>query len=178
MEFLSVLLLFLVIVAVVLWLYVARQGDAELEFLVDQRTDFKLEELTGDTAVLSCNIPFVNKGSQDGTIMDCYPRHLLPQEQFDAVEVVSRLELETRLRKDGYFEALIVPKTTGNAVILTLTFRATGGDIKQAMADMVDMAVDIVYQVVARSKWYITKQRMIVPADELARTLSAGRAEA
>jgi hypothetical protein len=177
-EFLSVLLLLLVIVAVALWLFVARQGDAEFEFLVDQRTDIKLEELTGDTVVFSCNIPFVNKGTQDGTIMDLYPRHLLPQEQFDAVEVSSRLELETRPRKDGYFEALIVPKTTGNAVILTLTFRTKGGDIRRAMTEMVDMRVDIVFQIVGRSKWYITKQPMMVPADEIARALAAGHAEA
>ncbi|MDR3588547.1 MAG: hypothetical protein P4N41_02690, partial [Negativicutes bacterium] len=127
MEFLSVLLLLVVIVAVAVWLYIARQGDAEFEFLVDQRTDFKLDELTADTAVFSCNIPFVNKGTQDGTIMDCYPRHLLPQEQFDEVETSSRLELEGKPRKDGYFEALIVPKTTGSAVILTLTFKAKAG---------------------------------------------------
>ena len=178
MEVLSFIFLFAAMVAVALWLYIVRQGAAELEFLMDQRTDFKLEEQTGQTAVFSCNIPFVNKGSQDGTMMDCYPRHLLPEEQFDAVELVSRIELETRLRKDGYFEALIVSKTTGNAVILTLSFQAKSGDITEAMADMVDMAVDIVFQVVGRSDWYITKQRLIVPADELARALTAGYSEA
>lgn len=178
MELISFLIIVFAVVAVATWLYVARQGDAEFEFLVDQRTDFTLEEMTKDTAVFSCNVPFVNKGTQDGTIMDCYPRHLLPQEQYDGVEVVSRLELETLPRKDGYFEAAIIPKTTGNAVIITLQFTAKQGDIKQAMTEMVDMSVDIVYQVVARSNWYITKQRMVVAADELIKALNPGHGQA
>jgi hypothetical protein len=110
--------------------------------------------------------------------MDCYPRHLLPQEQYDAVEVYSRLELETRRRTDGYFEAVIIPKTTGNAVIITVTFVAKQGGIREALADMVDIPVDIVFQVVARSKWYISKQRLVMPAEEVSRALAAGCARA
>jgi hypothetical protein len=178
MEFIAFLLIIIAVLAIITWLYVARQGDVEIEFLVDQRTDFTLDEVTKDTAVFSCNVPFVNKGTQDGTIMDCYPRHLLPQEQYDGVEVISRLELETLPRKDGYFEAFIVPKTTGNAVIVTLQFTAKQGDIKQAMVEMVDMSVDIVYQVVGRGEWYITKQRMVVAADELVKALSPGHSVA
>ena len=169
------LLLFFVVAAVVLavavWLFIARQGDAEFEFLVDQRTDFKLEEMSGNRAVFSCIVPFVNKGTQDGTIMDCFTRHLLPQEQFDAVEVSSRLELETRRRSDGYFEALIVPRTDGNAVIVTVDFTAKQGDIRQALAGMVDMPVEIYFQVVARGNWYIDKQRVVMMAGEVAAAL-------
>ncbi len=160
-----------VALAVAVWLFIARQGDAEFEFLVDQRTDFKLEELSGNRAVFSSNVPFVNKGTQDGTIMDCFTRHLLPQEQFDAVEVSSRLELETRRRSDGYFEALIVPKTDGNAVIVTVAFTAKQGDIRQALVGMVDMPVEIYFQVVARGKWYVDKQRVVMMADEVGAAL-------
>ena len=167
MEVLSLLLVAVVVIALLIWLYIVRQGDAEFEFLVDQRTDVKLEELTGSSAVFSCSVPFVNKGTQDGTIIDCYPRHLLPYEQYDGVEVSSRIELETRRRNDGYFESVIIPKTTGSSIILTLKFTSNGGDIKNALSDMVDMSVDIVFQVVGRSNWYITKQRMTVTAGEL-----------
>lgn len=174
MELLSIVLVAAAFVAVAVWLYIARQGDAEFEFLVDQRTDFTLEALSAERAVFACIVPFVNKGTQDGTIMDCYPRHLLPQEQFDAVDVASRLELESSRRNDGYFEALIVPKTTGSAVIITVSLTAKQGDIRKALADMVDMPVDIVYQAVARSKWYIDKQRLVMPAAEIASALAAG----
>lgn len=178
MELLLFILIAVAVVAAALWLYIARQGDAEFEFLVDQRTEFKLDDISRDKAVFSCVVPFVNKGSQDGTIMDCFPRHLLPQEQLDTVEVASRLELETRRRGDNYFEALIVPKTDGNAVIVTVTFTAKKGDIRAALADMVDMPIDIYHQIVARSDWYVTKQRMVMLADEVAAALKAGSAGA
>jgi hypothetical protein len=177
-ELLLWLLLIVVLVVIGVWLFIARQGDAEFEFLVEQRTDAVLKELTADTATFSCTVPFVNKGTQDGTIMDCYPRHLLPQEQYDAVETKSWLALESSPRDDGYFEALIVPKTTGSAVVVTVKFTAKQGDIKQALADMVDLSVDIVFQVVARGTWYISKQRMIIRASELASAINAGLASA
>ncbi len=172
MELLLFLLIAIAAVAVVLWLFVARQGDAAFEFLDDQRTDFKLEELTGDKAVFSTVVPFVNKGTQDGTIMDCFPRPLLPQEQYDAAAVSARVELETQRRDDNYFEALIVPKTTGNAIVVTVTFTAKQGDIRQALATMVDMPVEIYFQVVARGKWYADKQRLMMKADEIAAALA------
>ena len=178
MELLLFILLAAAVVAVALWLFIARQGDAELEFLVDQRTDFKLDDISGGRAVFSCVVPFVNKGTQDGTIMDCFPRHLLPQEQYDTVEVSSRLELETRRRNDGYFEALIVPKTDGNAVIVTVIFTAKQGDIREALAGMVDMPVEIYFQVVARGKWYVTKQRIVMTAGEVAVALKPAGAGA
>jgi hypothetical protein len=177
-ELLLVLLMAAAVLAVALWLFIARQGDAAFEFLVDQRTDFKLEEVSGDRAVFSCVVPFVNKGTQDGTIMDCFPRHLLPQEQFDAVEVASRLELETRRRSDGYFEALIVPKTDGNAVIVTVTFTARRGNIREVLAAMVDMPIEIYFQVVARGNWYVGKQRFVMMADEVAAALKPAGAGA
>jgi hypothetical protein len=178
MELILYILIFVLLVAALVWLYIIRQGDAEFEFLVDQRTDCQLEAIDSATAVFSCKVPFVNIGTQDGTIMDCYPRHLLPQEQFDAVEVASYLELETRPRKDGYFEAAIVPKTTGNAVKVTLKFTAKEGNIKDVMTEMVDMPVDIVYQAVARSSWYIDKRRITITADELAAAIRTGYAGA
>jgi len=175
-DFLLLLVVLVLVVAVIIWLYIARQGDASFEFIIDQRTDFKLTDLTADQAVFSCVVPFVNKGTQDGTIMDCYTRHLLPQEQFDGVKVESRLALENRPRDDGYFEALIVHKTTGGNIVITVVLTARQGDIRAALADMVDMSIDIVYQVVARSTWYITKRRMVMTADEIIRALSAGPA--
>ncbi|MBP2655991.1 MAG: hypothetical protein H6Q73_3560 [Firmicutes bacterium] len=172
-ELVVSIIIVLVAVALVIWLYFIRQGDAEFEFLVDQRTGLKLDSINSNVAVFSCKVPFVNKGMQDGTIMDCYTRHLLPREQYDGVELASWLAVETRPRNDGYFEALIVPKTTGETLDITLKFTAKDNDIKVALADMVDFSLDIVYQVVARREWYIAKQRMIVVADELIQALNA-----
>jgi len=177
MGILSILLVLFIVAVVAVWLYIVNQGNAELDFMLDQRTDFKLEEMSFNRAVFSCNVPFVNKGKQDGIIMDCFPRHQLPQEQFDAVELASRIELENKRRLDGYFESVIIPTKTGNSLIVTLIFTAKTGDIRQALAGMVDMSVDIIYQVYALSKWYIAKPRMVVKASEFTQALSTGVSE-
>jgi len=176
-EFLAFLFIVVGIVLVVLWLYIVRQGDAEFDFLVDQRTEFALNELTKDKAVFSCVVPFLNKGTQDGTIMDCYPRHLMPFEYYKGCHIQSRLTLESNRRDDGYWEALIVFKTTGDAVVLTLTFTDGNGDIKQALAGIPDMPIDLVYQVVARSDWYISKKRLVMSAAEIQAALHRAGAE-
>lgn len=178
MDWLLLILAIIAALALLVWLYIARQGDAEFEFLVEQRTEFQLADMSNSKAVFTCTVPFVNKGTQDGTIMDCYSRHLLPYEQYDAVKTSSWLALEGRPRDDGYFEALIVPKTTGGSVVVTVAFEAKQGDIRTALAEMVDMSIDVVYQVVARGTWYISKNRMVMTADEVARALQSGRASA
>lgn len=171
MDFLMLLILAAGVLALGVWLFIARQGDAEFDFIVDQRTDFVLDKLEKDTATFSCKIPFVNKGTQDGTIMDLYPRHLMPQEYYDKLDIRSRITLESNPRQDGYWEAIIVFKTTGDTIILTLTMTAKEGGIREALKGLPDMPVDIVYQVVARSDWYITKTRAVVLAAELQQAL-------
>lgn len=173
MDFLTLLLLVAGALVLAVWLYIARQGDAEFEFIVDQRTEFQLDKLGRDTATFSSRIPFVNKGTQDGTIMDCYPRHLMPMEYYDKLDIRSRITLESLPRPDGYWEACILFKTTGDAIILTLELAAKEGGIREALQGMPDMPVDIVFQVVARSDWYITKARVMVPAAELQQALAA-----
>lgn len=182
MEFLMIIVVLIVALSIGVWLFIARQGDAEFEFIVGERSDFILDEMTDKTATFSCKVPFVNKGSQDGTIMDAYPRHLLPYEQYDGVEVSSRMELSTAPRTDNYFEAVIIPKGTGGTVVVTVKFTAKTGGIQETLEQMaeltVDMAIDIVYQIVARSPWYIHKTRMMMTCDEIMRAMKVkGTAE-
>lgn len=168
-EFLSVLLVAAGVAALAVWLYIVKQGDAEFDFQVDQATPFEIVERSDTAITVRCKVPLINKGTQDGTIMDCYTRHLLPYEQYDGVEVYSRLELEAAPRSDGYFESIIIPKNTGQTVVVTVTLTARKGTIGQALEEMVDMPIDIVHQVVARSDWYISKARLIMQAAELRR---------
>ncbi len=169
MELLIGLLVIAGLIAVAIWLYIANQGDAEFEFQVNQATAFEVVDSNETAITLKCKVPFVNKGTQDGTMMDCYTRHLLPYEQYDGVIVNSRLELESAPRSDGYFEAIIIPKKTGQTIVITVQLTARHGDIRQALAQMVDMPIDIVYQVVARSDWYITKTRLVMKAADVVR---------
>lgn len=175
MEILAVLLILVVGAAVGIWLFIANQGDAHFQFIVDQRTDFTLTEISKEAATFRTVVPFVNNGTQDGTLMDVFPRHFLPCEQFDAVDTDSRLTLDSADRNDGYWEAYIVPKNTGGSIILTVKFTAKNGNIATVLEEMVDMPIDIVFQVVARTPWYIDKNRLVMTASEIHKALAAGQ---
>lgn len=176
MEFIAFLLIIAGVALLAVWLYITRQGDAQFDFLMAQRTPVTLDSIDTKRAVFSCKIPFVNKGTQDGTIMDCYPRHLMPYEYFNDCQIATRLTLDSAPREDGYWEAVIIFKTKGDAVVLTMTFTTDEGDIREALAELPDLPVDIVFQVVARSDWYITKQRLLVPAAEIRTAVQHGAA--
>lgn len=174
MEFLAILVIIALGAVVGIWLFVTNQGDANFKFIVDQRSVFKLKEISKDTATFETTVPFVNNGTQDGTLMDVFPRHFLPQEQYDAVDTDVRLSFDQADRWDGYWEAYIVPKGTGGSIVMRVKFTTKSGDIKTALTDMVDMPIDIVYQVVARSPWYIHKERLVMTADEIHKALADG----
>ncbi len=159
--------------ALAVWAYICRQGNEKIRFDIDRRSDCILESLTDTTAVMSCKVPFRNTGSQDGTVMDAFPRVLLPYEQYDAVEVSARLMRDTAPRSDGYWEAVIVPKSSGGTVIVTIQFIARQGDIQSALQEMVDMPIDLVLHIVSRSLAYLTKQRIVITAEEIAKALAA-----
>ena len=176
-EFIAFLLITAGVILLALWLHAVRQGEAKFDFLVDQRSPFALQEASERSAVFYTTIPFVNSGTQDGTIMDCYPRHLMPHEYYNACHIESRLTIGSLPRDDGYWEANIVYKKRSDSIILTVIFTAKDGDINQALQTFPDMPVDIVHQVVSRTDWYITKQRLVVPAAEIQAALNqaAGR---
>ncbi|EHM42194.1 hypothetical protein [Anaeroglobus geminatus] len=61
-----------------------KQGDARFIIEARRREPFRLKSLTDATAVFETEVPFHNGGRQLGTIMDFYPRTLLPREQYDS----------------------------------------------------------------------------------------------
>ena len=63
-------------------LFAWRQGDARFVIEARRRKPFELKQMTADTAVFETEVPFHNAGRQLGTIMDFYPRTLLPREQY------------------------------------------------------------------------------------------------
>lgn len=172
MSFLLSLIALVAIIAIAIWLYLLKQGDAEFVFLTDSRTDFKLKEISQEKAVFVSQIPFVNRGTQDGTLIDVFPRHLLPIEYYSAVKVESKLTLASQPRPDDYWEAVIINYGKGDAVILTVTLTAKDGDIVNALKEMVDMPIDIVHQVVARCNWYMSKARLVMRSEEVAAALA------
>ncbi|WP_018703861.1 hypothetical protein [Anaeromusa acidaminophila] len=172
-ELLAVLILLVGLGILGVWIYIVRQGDAEIEILTAQRTELQLVSVEDGKGVFSAQIPLFNLASQDGIILDAFPRHLLPQEQYDAARVESRLELLTAPREDGYFEAVIIEGNKGNTLVLTVALTAKNGSLAEAVASMADMPVELYYQVVGRGECALHKERLVLPAAEFKTAFSA-----
>lgn len=153
-------------------LFAWRQGNEHIVLLTKRRSPLQLEAKSFDKAVFTCDIPFVNKGKQNGTIMDLFPRPLLPEEQFDSVRLYAWTMDVKRPRHDGYFESYIVEPRKGGTIRLFLEMTATSGNVRKDLLNFPDMNVDIFYQVVGRSDYRISKTRIRISAKEIAQLLA------
>lgn len=173
MYFYTLVNIIVTIIFIVAVLFVAfrifawKQGNEEIVMLPKRRTQFEVEDISFNQVTLVSDIPFVNKGRQNGTIMDLYPRHLLPQEQFDQVSITSWTTDAAEERHDGYWKSVIIEPRKGGTVRLRLILNAKTGNIRKDLVGFPDMNIDIVYQVVGRSDWHISKNRLILTAEEL-----------
>ena len=89
-DIINVIVAIAVIVAILYLLFrlfVLKQGNERVILLSKRKTSFQLADMNMSSMTLFCDVPFVNKGRQLGTIMDLFPRPLLPEEHFDGVKV-------------------------------------------------------------------------------------------
>ena len=135
-------------------LFVLKQGNEKVILLPKRATNFQVSDRNFESITLFCDIPFVNKGRQLGTIMDLFPRPLLPEEHFDAVKVHAWAMDINRPRHDGYFEAVIIKPRKG-------------GTIRVDIKGFPYMDIDIYYQIVGRTDYHIDKQRIRLTAEEV-----------
>ena len=173
MEIVLGLLVIAIIISVSIWLYISCQGDTNIVFLTEQKTKFVLHKLEGNYATFVAKVPFVNKGSQEGIIMDAFARHQLPREQYDAVSVSTRMTLEANPREDDYWEAVIIPIKKGGAVQVYVTLKVEKGTVDEALIGMVDMPIDLIYQELGRSPWQLRKARIILLRDEVKQAIQS-----
>lgn len=166
MIFLQGLLIFIALAAVAVSLYIKFKGDCWFEFLVDQRTPFTPVELKDNYIVFSCQVPFINKGTQDGTLIDVHLRTLLPHEYYDKVDVDGRLHNADDPRDDHYWESVIIPYGTGGAAVLNVKLTAVDGNIRAALAEMVDLPMYIVFEVVGRRPIVVYKNYLVMTQEE------------
>ena len=143
--------------AAVIAIYIAVQGNEKVVLLGKERTLLACREAAGTHAVFSLKVPLVNNGRQDGIVLDAFARLLLPLEQFDLARVLARLERENVPRADDYMEAFVVHPGERHELILTIAMDAVAGDIKYVLENMVDVTVDVYYQVVGRTAPHIEK---------------------
>lgn len=172
-------LAFLGLVFLALALYIWKQGDADFVFDTDKRSQLAVEQETADQIIFIFNVPFRNRGSQQGTLMDVFVRPWMPREQFSAAELTTQVTVASTPRNDGYWEATLFPneKLENDVAVIQLKFRTNGGDIRQAMDQIVDLPLNIIYQVVARAEWYLSKTMLELPMEEFHAAMQNSRGQ-
>lgn len=153
------------------WFIAWKQGNCDFRVLRGKKSDFSVDGMDTKKVTLSCTVPIKNVGRQNGTIMDAFVRHYMPEEQYDKVAVRTLLMDTARPRTDDYWEALIVlPKEAVELkVLVELTSRS--GNLLRDLEDFPDMPLDIIYQTVGRSDWTYEKGRIELTREELRNAL-------
>ena len=169
-DIINVIVAIAVIVAILYLLFrlfVLKQGNERVILLSKRKTSFQLTDMNMSSMTLFCDVPFVNKGRQLGTIMDLFPRPLLPEEYFDGVKVDAWAMDIDRPRHDGYFEAIIIKPRKGGTIRVYVTLTGRNGNILEDIKVFHYMDIDIYYQIVGRTDYHIDKQRIRLTAEEV-----------
>ena len=106
-------------------------------------------------------------GTIDGLLSAC----LIPREQYDRCLVSAQLANKEAERDDGYWESVIYYPRKGGRIRVTVTLVSKNRDIRNDLRTFPDMPIDLVYQVVSRSEWYIHKARITLKAAEVQKAL-------
>ena len=163
-ELFFALLAVIVIYIGVRWVLSA-QGQVRFAWLT--KSDWSVSKVSDSFAQFAVKIPLKNETGIDLTIVDAFPRILLPEEQYQSARVFGRAVFGEDAREDGYWEAVIIPRRTGANLTLVLEFCSDRGTLAEALAELPDFNVDLYWQTVCRNPIRIEKQRFQIQAEEL-----------
>lgn len=163
-ELFFALLAVIVIYVGVRWILSA-QG--QVEFAWPAKSAWSVSKVSDSFAQFTVKVPLKNETGIDLTIVDAFPRILLPEEQYKSARVFGRAVFGEDAREDGYWEAVIIPRRTGANLTLVLEITSEAGTLEKALAEMPDFNVDLYWQTVCRNPIRIEKQRFQTQAAEL-----------
>jgi len=127
-----------------------------------------VEKVEGDTIVFSTKIKVTNEGKQGGLIMDAILRTLLPFEQYDGIDARGKVEVESMPREDDYFEVLTIYPGDSDVLVAKVRLKARKGlSLKDAIAGMVDLPLDLIYTEVGRYPWRMKKIQFTLTEEEI-----------
>lgn len=185
---LNIIIAVLVIIAVVQLLaalHAARQGDAKWKVFFPgarrgERKGYRravpepplvVTKVTPKAVTFAIEAALRNIGRQQGTVMDCFPRAYLPQEQYPSLRVEAFLSRADEPRDDGYWEAYLVPRKKEVALNVVVTLRSSDGPIATAIGDLGEFSMDVVYHVYGRSDARYERTRFVVSGTNLRQAL-------
>ena len=163
----TVILLIVVAVAAGVYFYL-RGREEKVVPKLESRTAFEIESRDEKSVTLSTTIEFRNEGTQSAMIVDAICHPLLPFEQYDGMNVRGKVEREGVPREDDYFEALVIEHQQSVRLVAKVTLTARKGlTLQEAVANMVDFPVELLYREVGRNPMRWSIARVILTADEL-----------
>ncbi|MBR6712931.1 MAG: hypothetical protein IKI76_08075 [Selenomonadaceae bacterium] len=163
----TVILLIVVAVAAGVCFYL-RGREEKVVPKLESRTAFEIESRDEKSVTLSTTIEFRNEGTQSAMIVDAICHPLLPFEQYDGMNVRGKVEREGVPREDDYFEALVIEHQQSVRLVAKVTLTARKGlSLQEAVANMVDFPVELLYREVGRNPMRWSIARVILTADEL-----------
>ena len=166
-KILAVIICLICLGFIAYWAVAVIKGDCVLQVEKSKRSPWRVDSMDMHHVSLSCTIPIRNVGKQLGTIMDAFVRTYLPFEQYDKARVTAHLTDYDVPRPDDYWQAFILDPNKSKKFLITLDIEGKGDSLLHDLEDFPEMAMDIIYQVVARSDYYYAKTRLILTKEEL-----------
>lgn len=134
----------------------------------EKRSPWKIENRDETSMTLSTTFLFANEGKSSAMLMDVIARTQLPYEQYDGIEVSGRVECEKFPRQDDYFAAMIIEHQESLMVKALVKLKARKNFlIDEALAHMVDIPIDFLYETAGRNPCHYSKFRLVLTAEEI-----------
>ena len=170
-KILAVIVLLICLGFIAYWAAAVIKGDCVLKVEKTKKTPFKVVDMGPRSVTLACTFQIKKVGRQLGTIMDAFVRTYLPFEQYDEARITAHLTDNDVPRDDDYWQAYIVDPGKSKKFLITLEIKGKGDNILRDLETFPEIAMDIIYQVVARSDYYYAKTRIILTKEELRNAL-------
>lgn len=152
----------IIIILAIAEMAMRRRGDCDVRFDSDRAGDFSLYE---DREILqyTFTIPVVNRGKQQGLLIDCYARLQAEGDIFKYVDVKGRIVNCDSPRLDDYWEANIIKAGGECRAEVSITIKASEEERERIRALLSRFFVDILFKFYGRN--LMTYSRCTVPFD-------------
>lgn len=147
-----------------------RKDETYLELKVEERTEAKLLSLTEDEVDFQVEVPFENPAGRGATLfLDAFVRMYMPDEQYDKAQLRCNVDLESHMREDDYFEALIVQSGMKDKLVLRFELKPRNGaeTAKEALLGLPDVPVALFIERRGRMEVFYTKKIFTLTEEEL-----------
>lgn len=152
-------------------LYVKTRGDAHVRLAQEKLGDLRVEYPDPQHARLRLRLPFRNTGTQQGLIIDAEARLQPSGPRYSDLQPVVRLVNPEMPRRDGYWEAAIVP--VGSELPVEVEIWLSAEDARRAVADLGHFRVDVLYKYYCRTPLKYCREELHLHSGDFAEVAPA-----